>query len=66
VSCGHSKWEDRLERGLENPARAGINSNGEAGFGGAIANGIDYISKELSNILILRKNRLVENIEVPR
>jgi hypothetical protein len=28
---------------------AGVNSNREAGFSGVIANGIDYISNELSN-----------------
>jgi hypothetical protein len=56
--------KNKLEKRLENPARAGINSNKKAGFGGAIANGIDYINKELSNALILRRNRLVKDIEI--
>jgi hypothetical protein len=66
VSCGYSKWENGLERGLENPARASVDSDKEAGFSSAIANRIDYISKELSNAFILRKNRPVKNIEIPR
>jgi hypothetical protein len=49
---------------LENPARAGVDSDREAGFSGAIANGIDYINKILSNIFVLRKNKPVKNIEI--
>jgi hypothetical protein len=40
--------------------------DGEAGFGSTIANGIDYINKELLNIFVLRRNRLIEDIEVSR
>jgi hypothetical protein len=36
----------------------------EAGFSGVIANGIDYINKKLSNIFVLRKNKLIKNIEI--
>jgi hypothetical protein len=56
--------KNKLEKELENLARAGINNNREAGFSGVITNRIDYINKELSNILVLRKNKLIENIEV--
>jgi hypothetical protein len=36
----------------------------EAGFGSTITNRIDYINKELSNRFVLRKNKLIENIEI--
>jgi hypothetical protein len=52
-------------RGLENLAHASVDSDGEAGFSGAITNRIDYINKKLSNIFVLRRNRLVKDIEIP-